>query len=201
MLFNCVRTSISTEVRTKVNLDTERFIIEYRPTPNDPIVQRYNGVCYVKAVINDTYRNMLSNTTIARSNLSSLGKYMKELPDSNITAFHLYMKENLQELAASNETTMDLLVNLFAGYREVKDKSFHSWIQNINDQWLDRILILQPDGLSLMERAENYYKDHLRQGLWLKLDEDQETIIALKAQLTTKQGGDRGKKKIQRKGE
>ncbi len=93
---------------------------------------------------------MLSNTTVARSNLSSLGKYMSELPDSNITTFHVYVKENLQELAAAKETTMDLLVNLFKGYREVKDKKFHTWIQNINDQWLDRVVVFQPNGLSLM---------------------------------------------------
>jgi hypothetical protein len=201
MLYNCVRTSITTDVRTKVNLNPERFIIECRPAPNAPIVRRYDGVCYVKAVIDDTYTNTLSNTAVARSNLSSLGKYMKELPDSNIETFHLYVKENLQELAAANETTTDLLVNLFKGYREVKDKTFRTWIQNINDQWLDRALVFQPDGLSLMERAENYYKDHLRQGLWLKLDEDQETIIALKAQLTTKRGRDGGKKKSLRKSE
>ncbi len=186
MLYNCIRTSISTAVRTKVNLDTERFVIEYRLTPNDPIVRRYDGVCYVKAVIDDTYTNTLSNTAVSRSNLSSLGKYKNELPDSNITTFHLYVKENLQELAAANETTTDLLVNLFKGYREVKDKKFLTWIQNINDQWLDRVVVFQPDGLSLMERAENYYKDHLRQGIWLQLDEDQETIMALKAQLTAK---------------
>jgi hypothetical protein len=38
-----------------------------------------------------------------------------------------------------------------------------------------------------MEEVENYYKDRLRSGEWMKLDEDQETILALKAQLGNKQ--------------
>jgi hypothetical protein len=30
---------------------------------------------------------------------------------------------------------------------------------------------------------ENYYKDHIMHSLWMRLNEDQEMIIALKAQL------------------
>ncbi len=51
-----------------------------------------------------------------------------------------------------------------------------------------------------MEKAENYYKDRVKKKLWLHLDEDQETIIALKAQLTQRLGGgDRRKKKTLQK--
>ncbi len=35
------------------------------------------------------------------------------------------MKENLQELEAANETTTDLLINLFSAYREVKISAIH----------------------------------------------------------------------------
>jgi hypothetical protein len=86
-------------------------------------------------------------------------------------------------------------VNLFNGYREVKDKRFRTWVQNIKDAWLDRTIVLDPNGLQLMERTENYFKDRTRKNLWLRLDEDQETIIALKAQLTKKTGGGTTKKK------
>lgn len=33
-----------------------------------------------------------------------------------------------------------------------------------------------------MEQVQNYYKDRVNTGEWMKLDEDQETILALKAQ-------------------
>jgi hypothetical protein len=38
--------------------------------------------------------------------------------------FHEYVKEQLQELEAANETTTDLLVKLFAAHREITDKQF-----------------------------------------------------------------------------
>lgn len=196
MLYHCTRTSITSAIRERVNTDTSRFQIRFRPTPNDPEVIRFDGVCYLKAIIDETYTNTLSNASVARDNLSSLDKYMKELQDSNVTNFHLYVKENLQDLAAANETTNDLLVNLFKGYRAVKDKRFLTWIQGIEDQWTDRVLRFDNNGLQLMEKAENYYKDRVKKKLWLHLDEDQETIIALKAQLTQRLGGgDRRKKK------
>jgi hypothetical protein len=79
-----------------------------------------------KAVQNaiSTYKNTLNNAAVARSNLATLGQYMRSLEDSNIMSFNKYIKENVQELAAAGETTMDLLVNLFNGYREAKDKPF-----------------------------------------------------------------------------
>ena len=39
-----------------------------------------------------------------------------------------------------------------------------------------------------MTKAENYYKDAVKAGRWLKSDKDQEMIIALKAQLAQKRG-------------
>jgi hypothetical protein len=109
------------------------------------------------------------------------------------------VKDNLQDLAAANEVTNDLFVYLFKGYRAVKDKCFLTWIQGIEDQWTDRILRFDANGLQLMEKAENYYKDRVKKKLWLHLDEDQETIIALKAQLIQHQGGGGQKKKTLRK--
>jgi hypothetical protein len=79
-----------------------------------------------KAVQNaiSTYTNTLNNAAVARSNLAILGQYMRSLEDSSIMSFNKYIKENVQELAAAGEKTMDLLVNLFNGYREAKDKPF-----------------------------------------------------------------------------
>ena len=39
-----------------------------------------------------------------------------------------------------------------------------------------------------MEEANNYYKDKVTLREWMALDEDQQTIVALKAQLTKKPG-------------
>jgi len=106
---------------------------------------------------------------------------MKTLDDSNIVEFNSYVKINVQELAAAGETTSDLLVNLFNGYREARDKPFRDFITRTEDDWLFRRIALANDGLALMELTSNYYQDHMKRGLWLRPDETQETILALKA--------------------
>jgi hypothetical protein len=185
MLYNCLSKSISTDVHTKVTTNTARYDlpIPTGPSPDDPPEYCYNGVCFLKAIIDETYTNTLNNAAVARSNLTTLATYMKTLPDSNIMEFNAYVKCNTQELASANETTNDLLVNLFNGYCECKDKCFRDWIIRIEDDWLFRQLQLANDGLELLELTENYYKDHVMRSLWMRLDEDQETIIALKAPL------------------
>jgi hypothetical protein len=49
---------------------------------------------------------------------------MEALPDSNVEKFNAYVKEQLETLAASGETTNDLITNLFKGYSKAKDKIF-----------------------------------------------------------------------------
>jgi len=187
MLYHCLSKSISTDVHTKVTMNAARYNlpIPIGPDPNVPVEHRYDSVCFLKAIIDETYTNTLNNAAVlvARSNLTTLATYMKTLPDSNITEFNAYVKRNTQELAAANETTNDLLVNLFNGYRECKDKCFRDWITRIEDDWLFCRLQLANDGLALLELTENYYKDHVMRSLWVRLDEDQEATIALKAQL------------------
>jgi len=59
------------------------------------------------------------------------------VPEYNIITFHQYVKEQLQELEVANETTTDLLVNLFAAYKEVPDKQLKGYVQPIQDQHYD----------------------------------------------------------------
>jgi hypothetical protein len=106
---------------------------------------------------------------------------MRTLEDSNIVKFNQYVKDNVQELTAAGETTLDLLVNLFNGYREAKDKPFRDFVTQTENDWLFRWTVLANDGLALMGRTSNYYQDHMKRGLWLRPDEMQENILALKA--------------------
>ena len=131
--------SISADIHTKVTTNTACYDLPIPAIdPNNPPEYCYDGVCFLKAIINKTYTNTLNNATVAYSDLSTLGTYMKLLTDSNITEFNAYVKHNTQELAAANETTNDLLVNLFNGYRKCKDKCFRDWITHIEDDWLFR---------------------------------------------------------------
>ena len=149
MLFRCLSASIATTVHTKVAADADKY------TFNIGGEAVLDGVCYLKAIIDASYTHSLSNTAMARADLSSLDNYMESLKDSSVTEFVNYTKSKLQELEAANETTQDLTVNFFKGLAKAKD---------------------------------NYYKDKVTLREWMALDDDQQTIVALKAQLLKKPG-------------
>jgi hypothetical protein len=154
----------------------------------------------LKAIIDNSHTNTLSSATAARTALSSLDVYMEKLPKSDISKMNEYVKTKLNELAAANEMTTDLIMNLFKGYAKAKDKTFRAWFQREKDEYTNRRIIYDPNGLALMETVENYYKGRVEEGLWGKLNEDEQTILALKAQIANKQGG-KGKGKGKRDGE
>jgi hypothetical protein len=72
MLFSCVMDSITTEVFTKVNTNPTRYRIMVPAVPaaqGRPAMPEHtvnDGVCFLKAIIDDTYANMATNTALAR---------------------------------------------------------------------------------------------------------------------------------------
>jgi hypothetical protein len=148
-----------------------------------------DGVTYLKAIIDSTYTYSLSKTALARQALSSLDKYMEGLSNSSVTELCKHAKEKLQELQAAGETTHDLIVNLFKALAKAKDKVFRTRVQSWRDEWTSGKKTITQDCAAFMVEAENYYKDRVDLGEWLKLDDDQETIVALKAQLLKKAPG------------
>ena len=103
----------------------------------------YDDPCSLKAIIDISYTNMHSSTTVIRHNLSSLNTYMTVLKDSDIVAFHKYVNDNLNDLAAAGESTSDLLVNLFKAYKCARDTNFLTWAQNKWEVWLEGTLNLR----------------------------------------------------------
>jgi len=134
MMFQCINASIAPELFAKVSIDPTRYriVIPAVPAqPNQPAEIIHDGPCFLKAIIDDTYANTALNMALARRNLASLREHIKTVPDYNMTSFHQYVKEQLQELKAANERTTDLRVNLFSAYREVPDKQFRGYVQPV----------------------------------------------------------------------
>ncbi len=50
-------------------------------------------------------------------------------------------------------------------------------------EWFDRTYHINPNGLDFMELAKNHYKDAMTAKEWLKLDEDQQMILAFQSQI------------------
>ena len=202
ILFNFLSASITDAVLAKVNTEPERYVLQVPvPNPINQFVTVNDGTCLLKAIIDHTYTNTLSCATSAREALSSLDTYMAKLPKSDIEKMNQYVREKVNELAAANQTTSDLVMNLFKGYGKAKDKVFRQWLQRKKDDYITRREIINPNGLDLMEQVQNYYKDRVNTGEWMKLDEDQETILALKAQLSNRDSGKGNNKKKGKKGE
>jgi hypothetical protein len=81
-----------------------------------------DGTCFLKAIIDSLHTNTLFSATTTRTALSSLDVYMEKLPKSDISKMNEYVKLKLNELAAANKTTTDLIMNLFKGYAKAMDK-------------------------------------------------------------------------------
>jgi hypothetical protein len=151
-----------------VNLTSQDYVLEV----DGELIN--DGTCFLKAIIDSSHTNTLSSATAARAALSSLGTYMEKLPKSDISKMNEYVKLKLKELAATNETTNDLIMNLFKGYAKAKDKTFRAWLQREKEKYTNRCIVYDPNGLALMDTVENYYKGRVEEGLWGKLDEDEQ---------------------------
>jgi len=202
MMFQCLRESINDETHTKVANTPDDYTFEV----NGETVE--DGPCFLKAVIDATYTNTLTNTAVARQNLASLDAFVDNLPDSNVTELIKHVNENLKVLEAANETTHDLPINLFKGLRRCKDKAFKSWLGRRYDDYTQKKDPIPPDAKEFMKEVETYYKDRVKTGEWGKLDEDEERIIALRAELAaaktstkrdTRRRGDRTTRDNERK--
>jgi len=143
-IFNCLCQSLTPEAYSKVANEKQTYTIRVR---NEDI---YDGVCFLKAIIDIVYTNTHSSAAV----ISSLDTYMATLKDSNIVAFHHYVKDNVNKLTAAGESTNDLLVNLFKAYRSVKDKAFLTWVASKKSNWLEGTLQLATNRTALMELAE-----------------------------------------------
>jgi hypothetical protein len=179
MMYNCLRKSVSNAVFAKVATEPEHYTYTVQ-NQADPLE---DGPSFLKAIIDHTYTNTLSNTAVAQENLSSLPEYMATLQDSNITEFNDYVKKQLEALAAGGDTTSDLVINLFKGYAKAKDKDFKTWVKQKKGEWFDCTFAINPNGLDLMELTENHYKDAVKTKEWMKLDDDQQLKLALQTKI------------------
>jgi hypothetical protein len=177
MIYNCLRKSITDAVFAQVTMEPERYTFEIN---GEKLV---DGPCFLAAIIDQTYTNTLANTEATRKNLSSLAEYMESLPDSNVEQFNAYIKVQLETLAAGGETTNDLITNLFKGYAKVKDKTFRDWTRQKKLANNKRTFRIHPNAQDFMTLAKKHYQDAVLAKEWMRLDEDQQTILALRTEV------------------
>ena len=131
----------------------------------------------LKVIIRESHLDTNATTNQLRTKLSSLDTYMLTI-DSDIGKFNQYVKHLIQSLGARNQTTSDLLINLFKGYRAVNNEAFRTWLQRKSDDSDDGTLVLTTDGLMLA--AKNKYDAMIETNTWNEPTSN-EKIVALAA--------------------
>ena len=166
MLYKCLMSSLTNEARKKVSI----WSSQYRIGENNEV----SGVALLKVIIRESHLDTNATTNQLRTKLSNLDEYMRTI-DSDISRFNTHVKLLVQALTARNQTTSDLLINLFKGYRAVSDEAFRGWLQRKQD-YQEEGNDLTPD--ELMQAAKNKYDTMVETGEW-NAPTNEEKFVAL----------------------
>jgi hypothetical protein len=170
MLYKCLMASLTTDARKKVSIWSDQYRIGDR--------KLCGGVALLKVIIRESHLDANTTTNQIRTKLSNLDSYITTI-DSGIGKFNQYVKLLVQSLTARNQTTSDLLVNLFRGYGAVSDEVFRAWLVRKQDDHEEGEEIT-PD--ELMMAAKNKFDAMKEKGTW-NAPTAEEKIVALEAKL------------------
>ena len=132
----------------------------------------------LKIIVRESHLDTNATTNQIRTKLSNLDQYVMTI-DSDIGKFNDHVKSLVQALAARNQTTTDILINLFKGYGAVSDVEFRGWLtrkQELHEEGTE----ITPD--ELMLAAKNKYDTMVERGSW-NAPTAEEKIVALEAKL------------------
>ena len=174
MLYQCLMASLTPEARKKIMIWADQYSIEVAGTTYD------SGVALLKIIIRESHLDTNATTNSIRTKLSSLDNYITTV-DSDIGKFNQYVKLLVQSLTARNQSSSDLLINLFKGYGAVSDEVFRAWLLRKQDDHEEGETIT-PD--ELMLAAKNKYDTMVEKGIW-NAPTAEEKIVALEAKLTS----------------
>lgn len=169
MLYHCLMSSLSKVGRTKVMIWEKQYKI------ND----RASGNLLLKVIIRESHLDGNATTTVIRTKLSSLDTFINTI-GCDITKFNAHVQLLLEGLSARGETTNDLLINLFKGYKAATDNTFVKYIERKQEEYDDGNSMTSNQ---LMELADKKYKNLKLNGLWNAPSEQEEKILALSAEV------------------
>ena len=147
------------------------------------------ALALIKVIIRESHIDSNATTRRIRDNLSSLDEHLKH-QGYDVSKLNTFVQGQLASLRARGETTMDLLPNLFKGYRAATDKAFKKYIDEKESRY-DEGEDITPE--MLMTLASNKYKVLVDSGLWNTPNRDQAKILALEGQIKKLQEKKSGK--------
>jgi len=84
----------------------------------------FDGVCYLKTIIDCYHVNTRSSTAEVRIKLAQLHLYMRHTAKGDVVQLCVYTRDLLAKLRAAVEDTKDLLTNLIAALRQSSSSDF-----------------------------------------------------------------------------
>ena len=140
------------------------------------------GLCLLKVIVRESYLDSNATVSTIRMNLTMLDDYIRK-NGSDLTAFAAYVQSQVDGLAARNETTQDLVVNLFKGYKAVTYQPFLDYLQTIENAHEDGSAVVTAP--MLMLRCKNFYQTKLTRDEWEQPSETDKTMLALQTKMET----------------
>ena len=174
MLYTCLMSSLTATAKKKIMIWSDQYSIDVAGAKFD------SGVALLKVIIRESHLDTNATTNSIRTKLSSLDTYIATV-DSDIGKFNQYVKSLIQSLTARNQSTSDLLINLFKGYGAVSDEVFRAWLTRKQDDHEEGNSIT-PD--ELMLAAKNKFDAMVEKGTW-NAPTAEEKIVALEAKVTS----------------
>ena len=164
MLMQCLKASITKTVYSRISHLESKWTI----TRESDKWRIFDGVCYLKTIIDCYHVNTRSSTAEIRTKLAQLHLYMKYTAKGDVVQLCVHTRDLLARLRATGEDTKDLLTNLIAALRQSSNQDFLRWLNLRVDMWSTKQIDWQPDGSDLMQEAEGYYQELKAQRLWSK---------------------------------
>ena len=171
MFYHCLMNSLTDAAQKQVRTRGNMFPSMFGGKGSGPVL--------LKVIIMVSHVDTRATITSVRTKLSSLDHAMRE-QDSDIEAFNDYVLGLVSKLHARGEQTQDLLVNLFKGYKACKDAEFVDYIKKKEDLYEEGG---QVSYQQLMDWSVNKYKTRKESEQWCQRTTEEETIIALQAQV------------------
>jgi hypothetical protein len=154
-LLLCLQASISRSVYNRVHQLERKYTITREPEKEEI----WDGVCYLKVLIDCYHVNTRSSTAQIRKRLSQLPAYMRNVAKGDVQQLCIHTRSLLDQLNAAGETTMDLLTNLMEALKLAPNSDFQRWLKMRIDMWSTKQIDWKQDGSDLMEEAEQYYQE------------------------------------------
>ena len=200
MMYEFLCGSLRETAKKKMANEDDKFRVTNTHIPSATAYLKVLLLCFAVKTNTTTYH--------IRQTLQDLPKKMRAV-NNNIDEFNQFVNAQVANLTAGGQTTDDLVMNLFRAYLTVRDHQFLGYIchkKEIYDEMMD------PNKLTpecLMDLALTKYLQLKQEGVWrakskqdewyialaARLNEQNQTILALQATSSAKKKGPSNKNK------